>query len=94
MSAGGSSPRGVHLVSEPGGRAAGLSDVGARQLRGLDYGRVLTDDIETVCGDRCLGEDDGVDAGHDESLSGGGGPAWPPLNDRLGTNLVSDKRLN
>lgn len=76
MSAGGSSPRGVHLVSEPGGGAAGLSDVGACQLRSLDYGRVLTDDIETVSGDRCLGEDGGVDAGHDKSLSG--------VGDRLG----------
>ena len=57
-------------MDEPGGGAAGLSDVGARQLRGLDYGRVLTDDIETVSGDRCLGEDDGVDAGHDKAFPG------------------------
>lgn len=77
MSAGGSSPRGVHLVSEPGGRAAGLSDVGARQLRSLDYGRVLTDDIETVSGDRCLGEDGGVDASHDEEPFRDGDPTWP-----------------
>lgn len=53
-----------------------MSDVGAGQLRSLDHSRVLTDDIDSVSGDRCLGEDGGVDASHDESLSG--------VGDRLG----------
>lgn len=74
---GSSSPRGVRLVDEPGGGAAGLSDVGAGQLRSLDHGRVLTDDIDSVGGDRCLGKDGGVDASHDEEPFRDGDPTWP-----------------